>query len=180
MSGRYVDMDMSGFKEFFNRMERAAKGDFRKELETFLEGLGNEFLRILQDEIVRRKVMDSRQLLASFERGNDGNVWRIEEGGLVLEVGTSVNYAAYVNDGHWTNTTGVERRFIPGDVELGPNGKVISFKYNPSAKGGIMLKQHWVKGKHYWDSALRILNKMYPELLEARLQDWLDSYFGKA
>ena len=73
MSGRYVDMDMSGFKEFFNRMERAAKGDFRKELETFLEGLGNEFLRILQDEIVRRKVMDSRQLLASFERGNDGN-----------------------------------------------------------------------------------------------------------
>ena len=44
----------------------------------------------------------------------------------------------------------------------------------------IMLKQHWVKGKHYWDSALRILNKMYPELLEARLQDWLDSYFGKA
>ncbi len=49
MSGRYVDMDMSGFKEFFNRMERAAKGDFRKELETFLEGLGNEFLRILQE-----------------------------------------------------------------------------------------------------------------------------------
>ena len=113
MSGRYVDIDMSEFKEFFGSLERAARGDFRKEFELFLEGLGNEFLRILQDEIVRRKVMDSRQLLASFEKGGDGNVWSIEEGGLVLEVGTSVEYAGYVNDGHWTNTKGVERRFVP-------------------------------------------------------------------
>ena len=90
MSGRYVDIDMSEFKEFFGSLERAARGDFRKEFELFLEGLGNEFLRILQDEIVRRKVLDSRQLLASFEKGGDGNVWNIEEGGLVLEVGTSV------------------------------------------------------------------------------------------
>ena len=78
MSGRYVDIDMSEFKEFFGSLERAARGDFRKEFELFLEGLGNEFLRILQDEIVRRKVMDSRQLLASFEKGGDGNVWSIE------------------------------------------------------------------------------------------------------
>lgn len=174
MSSRYVDMDMEEFREFFKRVERAAKGDFKKELELFLEGLGNEFLRILQDEIVRRKVMDSRQLLASFERGNDGNVWRIEEGGLVLEVGTSVNYAAYVNDGHWTNTKGVEKRFVPGYF------RGDRFIYDPSAKGGITLTQHWVEGKHYWESALRILDKIYPEFLETRLQDWLDSYFGKA
>ena len=174
MSSRYVDMDMEEFREFFKRAERAAKGDFKKELELFLEGLGNEFLRILQDEIVRRKVMDNRQLLASFERGNDGNVWRIEEGGLVLEVGTSVNYAAYVNDGHWTNTKGVEKRFVPGYF------RGDRFIYDPSAKGGITLTQYWVEGKHYWESALRILDKIYPEFLETRLQDWLDSYFGKA
>lgn len=70
-----VEIDMSEFKEFFGSVEKAAKGDFRKEFELFLEGLGNEFLRILQDEIVRRKVLDSRQLLASFEKGADGNVW---------------------------------------------------------------------------------------------------------
>ena len=52
MSGKYVDIDMSEFKEFFGSLERAAKGEFRKELELFLEGLGSEFLRILQDEIV--------------------------------------------------------------------------------------------------------------------------------
>ena len=117
MSGRYVDIDMSEFKEFFGSLERAARGDFRKEFELFLAGPqaplitsssaseiavkpflqfglqklrvnpveyvecafpGNEFLRILQDEIVRRKVLDSRQLLASFEKGGDGNVWNIE------------------------------------------------------------------------------------------------------
>ena len=42
MSGRYVDIDMSEFKEFFGSLERAARGDFRKEFELFLEGLGNE------------------------------------------------------------------------------------------------------------------------------------------
>ena len=171
MSGRYVDIDMSEFKEFFGSLERAARGDFRKEFELFLEGLGNEFLRILQDEIVRRKVMDSRQLLASFEKGGDGNVWSIEEGGLVLEVGTSVESAGYVNDGHWTNTKGVERRFVPGYWQGD------RFIYDPAAKGGMMLKQHWVEGKHYWESALRILDRIYPELLEAKLQDWIDRYF---
>lgn len=169
----YVEIDMSEFKEFFGSVERAAKGDFRKEFELFLEGLGNEFLRILQDEIVRRKVMDSRQLLASFEKGADGNVWELTEGGLTLEVGTNLEYASYVNDGHWTNTKGIERRWVPGHWEGD------RFIYDPAEKNsGMLLKQHWVEGKHYWESALRILDRIYPELLEAKLQEWLDSYFG--
>lgn len=168
-----VEFDMSEFREFFQRMERAARGDFRKELEQFMEGLGNEFLRILQDEIVRRQVIDSRLLLASFEKGNDQNVWEISDGGLTLEVGTNVEYAGYVNDGHWTNTKGVERRFVPGYWEGD------RFIYDRSAEGGMMLKQHWVEGAHYWESALRILDRIYPELLERKMQQWLDSYFGR-
>ena len=168
-----VEFDMSEFREFFQRMERAARGDFRKELEQFMEGLGNEFLRILQDEIVRRQVIDSRLLLASFEKGNDQNVWEISDGGLTLEVGTNVEYAGYVNDGHWTNTKGVERRFVPGYWEGD------RFIYDRSAEGGMMLKQHWVEGAHYLESALRILDRIYPELLERKMQQWLDSYFGR-
>lgn len=169
----YVDIDMAEFKAFFGSVEKAAKGDFRKEFELFLEGLGNEFLRILQDEIIRRQVLDSRQLLASFEKGDDGNVWELTDGGLTLEVGTNVDYASYVNDGHWTNTKGVERRWVPGYWEGD------RFIYDPAEKNsGMLLKQHWVEGKHYWDSALRILDKIYPELLDAKLQEWIDNYFG--
>ena len=153
-------------------MERAAKGDFRKEFENFLEAVGNEFLRVLQDEIIRRNVLDTRLLLASFEKGSTGNVWSIEEGGLTLEVGTNVSYASYVNDGHWTNTKGVARRWVPG-YWSGDR-----FIYDPSAKTGMLLKQKWVEGAHYWESALRIIERIYPEALERKLQEWLDSYFG--
>lgn len=169
----YVDIDMAEFKAFFGSVEKAAKGDFRKEFELFLEGLGNEFLRILQDEIIRRQVLDSRQLLASFEKGGDGNVWELTDGGLTLEVGTNVDYASYVNDGHWKNAAGVERRWVPGHWEGD------RFIYDPAEKNsGMLLTQGWVKGKPYWDSALRIINKIYPEFLDAKLQEWIDNYFG--
>lgn len=168
MSGKYVDIDMSEFKEFFGSLERAAKGEFRKELELFLEGLGNEFLRILQDEIVRKKVMDTRLLLASFQKGSEENVWELTDGGLTLEVGTNVEYAKWVENGHKQQPG----RFIPGYWEGD------RFIYDPKADGGMVLKQKEVKGKHYFDSALRILNKIYPKLLEAKLQEWLDRYFG--
>jgi hypothetical protein len=167
-----IEVNFSGLESFIGNLNRAAKGDFRKELELFLEGLGNEFLRILQDEIIRRQVLDTRQLLASFERSTEGNVWRLSDGGLTLEVGTSLKYAAYVNDGHWTNGKGVAVRWVPGYWEGD------RFIYDPSSDTGMALKQQWVQGSHYWESALRILDKMYPAFLEKKLQEWLDSYFG--
>ena len=167
-----VEFDMSEFRKFFSRMEKAAKGDFKKELELFLDGLGNEFLRILQDEIVRLQVLDSRQLLASFEKGAKGNVWELTDGGLTLEVGTNVNYASYVNDGHWTNKNGVERRWVPGRWQGD------RFIYDKSAETGMLLKHHWVEGKHYWESAMRILGQIFPDMMEKKLQEWIDRYFG--
>lgn len=166
-----VSIDASEVRDFVERLGQAARGDFKKELNLFLEGLGYEFLRILQDEIIRLKVLDTRQLLASFRKGAAGNIWTLNEGGLTLEVGTSVEYAKYANDGHWTNKKGVERRFVPG-VWSGDR-----FIYQPGAKTGMVLKQHWVEGSHYWESALRILEKIYPKLLDAKLQQWLDNYF---
>ena len=66
---RNIELDVSDFRRFFARLKSASNGDFRKELANFVEGLGNEFLRVLQDEIIRRQVMDTRLLLASFEIG---------------------------------------------------------------------------------------------------------------
>lgn len=167
-----VSIDVTELRDFIERLGKAAGGDFKKELGLFLEGIGFEFLRILQDEIIRLKVLDTRQLLISFQKGGNGNVWTLSEGGLTLEVGTNVEYAKYVNDGHWTNPKGVERRFVPG-VWKGDK-----FEYQPGAKTGMVLKQHWVEGSHYWESALRILEKIYPKMLDEKLQEWLDNYFS--
>lgn len=172
MSGRYVDIDMSEFREFFGKFERAARGDFRSEVEQFLEATGFDFLRVVQDEIERRQVLDSRQLLASFTRGDDGNVWELTDGGLTLEVGTNLDYAGYVNDGHWTNTAGVERRWVPGYWDGD------RFIYDPAADTGMLLKQHWVEGKHYFDSALRIYDKIFQATARAKMSEWLEKYFG--
>ena len=168
---KYVNIDTSDAGRFFDALEAAARGGFRKELELFLEGLGVEFLRIVEDEIIRREVLDTRLLLASFHKGDDNNVWDITDGGLTLEVGSTLKYAGYVNDGHWTNPKGVARRFVPGYWEGD------RFIYDPEAEGGMVLKQKWVDGKPYWDSALRILDKMMPEFLDAKLQESLDNYF---
>ena len=167
-----VEVSFTGLSEFIDTLNRAAKGEFRQQLELFLEGIGEEFLRIISEEIVRRQVMDTRNLLNSFTRDADGNVWKLTEGDLTLEVGTSVKYAAYVNDGHWTNPSGVSVRFVPGYW----NGD--RFTYDPSADEGMALKQQWVQGSHYWESGLRILERLYPQFLEKKLQEWINSYFG--
>lgn len=168
MSGKYVDIDMSEFKEFFGSLERAAKGEFRKELELYLEGVGFDFLRVVQDEIVRKKVMDTRLLLASFQKGSKENVWELTDGGLTLEVGTNVEYAKWVENGHKQQPG----RFVPGYWEGD------RFIYDPKADGGMVLKQKHINGKHYFDSALRIYNKIFQASLEVKMQEWLDRYFG--
>lgn len=40
---------------FFGKCKAAGNGDFEKALAVFLEGIGMEFLRVIQDEIIRLK-----------------------------------------------------------------------------------------------------------------------------
>ncbi|WP_195614507.1 HK97 gp10 family phage protein [Intestinimonas butyriciproducens] len=172
MKGKFIELDLSDYHRFFDRLGKAAKGDFKKEINAFLEGLGMEFLRVLQDEIERRKVMDARLLLASFQKGGDDNVWVLNDGDLSLEVGTNVKYAKWVNDGHFQEPG----RFIPGYWKgSGPEARFI---YSPGSDTGMVLKASRVKGKKYWEGGLRIIEKIYPEALDAKLQQWLDRYFS--
>ena len=165
-------VDFSQYKAFIERLKQAGSGDFKNELALFLEGAGYELLRIVQDEIIRLKVMDTRLLLQSFYKGREENVWTLDEGNLTLEIGTNVKYATYVNDGHWLNPKGVDSRFVPGRWE----GH--RFIYDPDAKTGMVLKQKWVEGAHYWENALRSFEKIFPELLDTMVQRWIDKYFS--
>ncbi len=166
-----INIDTSEMKKFFDSVNKLGNGDIEKELKLFLEGIGVEFLRVLRDEIKRRKVVDSRQLLKSFIKDEENNIWKLKEGNLTLEVGTSVNYANYVNDGHGTCRPGEERRFVPG------YWKGDRFVYDKSAKGGMLLKAKFVDGNHYWDNAVMIIEKMLPDLMEAKMRQFLENYF---
>ena len=167
-----VEFEAEELKDFFAKCQKAGNGDFKKQLALYLDGIGAEFLRILEDEIIRLKVIDTRLLLNSFQILEGKDALSITEGGLTLEIGTNVEYAAFVNDGHYTCKKGEKMRFVPGVW----NGD--KFEYQPGAKTGMMLKQKWVKGRHYWENALRIIDRMMPELLEKKLQKWLDDYFS--
>lgn len=158
-------------KSFFEKCSSAGNGDFEKVLNTFLEGIGLGFLRVIQDEIIRLKVMDTRLLLNSFHKGDSNGVWELSEGNLTVEVGTNVEYASYVNDGHWTCEKGEAMRFIPGYW----SGN--KFIYDSTAKTGMMLKQKFVEGKHFWESGIKVMEKMIPGLLDAKVQQWMESYF---
>jgi hypothetical protein len=170
------NVDLSEMSDFFKQCRDAANGEFKREMELFLEALGFEFLRIIQEEIVRLEVVDYRLLLNSFNKGDGYNIWEITEGDLTLQVGTNMNYASYVNDGHWTNPNGVLTRWVPGFWTTA-HGKD-HFICDTNAETGMLLVQKWVEGKHFYESGLEILDKIYPKLLDRKLQEWLNNYFG--
>jgi hypothetical protein len=166
----HIKADLKQMKKFFNKIQLAGNTDIKEQLVLFLEGSGEEFLRIIQDEIMRKNVMDTRLLLISFSRGSSDGIWELNEGNLKLEIGTNVNYASYVNDGHWTCKRGESKRFVPGVWQGG------RFQYISGAKTGMVLKQRWVEGAHYWETAIRIFENVFPIIIEQKTQQLLNSY----
>lgn len=171
MSSNMFEFDISDFDRYFQVVRKAAHGEFKKQIALWFEACGFEFLRVVQDEIIRRKVVDTRLLLNSFEKGQKDNVWKVSDNGLTLEVGTNVSYAEYVNDGHWTNKKGQISRFVPGVW------KGSSFEYVKGAKTGMVLKQKWVEGAHYWEAAIRIFERIFEASVERKMVEWRDKYF---
>ena len=49
MATTYVKIDTSDLKGFVGKLDKAAQGEFKKELVNFMEGLGYEFLRMTPD-----------------------------------------------------------------------------------------------------------------------------------
>ena len=173
MAGRYVSIDTTELRRFIERLDQAGRGkEFEKELSRFLDAIGVEFLSYVQDFIIQAGLVDTRLLLNSFQKSGEGNVFIAQEGGLQIEVGTNVEYASFVNDGHWLNPRGVDMRWVPGEWQ----GE--SFIYQPGAKTGMLLKQKWIEGSHYFDDAIRLMERMAPQFMERKMQQWLEQYFS--
>lgn len=167
-----INVQFNGLDDFLAKLERAGRGSLKEDIQLWLEAIGIDFLDLIQDEIIRVGAVDTRLLLNSFSKQGEGNVWEISNDGLTLEVGTNVKYAKYVNDGHWLNPNGVSTRFVPGRW----SGE--RFIYDPGANTGMMLKQKWIEGYHFWESAKHIYERMFSRSLERKLQRWFQTYFS--
>ena len=173
MAGRYVSIDATELRRFVERLNQAGRGkEFEKELSRFLDAIAVEFLSYVQDFIIQAGSVDTRLLLNSFQKSGEGSVFIAQEGGLQIEVGTNVEYASFVNDGHWLNPKGVDMRWVPGEWQ----GE--RFIYQPGAKTGMLLKQKWIEGSHYFDDAIRLMERMAPQFMERKMQQWLEQYFS--
>ncbi|ARK23307.1 phage portal protein [Sporosarcina sp. P37] len=166
-----MKFEIEGLDAFMKALDKASNGGLRDEMALWLDMMGLEFLDVVQDEIIGTGTVDTGRLLNSFGKGDGDNVWRASNGGLTIEVGTNVDYAVYVNDGHMTNPDGVETRWVPGHW----SGN--RFVYEPGADTGMLLKQQWVPGTHYWDFAFAIFEKMFGKNLDQKLQAWIDANF---
>jgi hypothetical protein len=93
-------VDLRGLDAFRKKLKQAASGELKEQFNIWLEGMGMEFLGVIQDNIIRLGVTDTRALLTSFKRGDDECVFEITNNGLTLKVGTNIKYAKWVNDGH--------------------------------------------------------------------------------
>lgn len=100
MARKDFKVDIKGLDEFLKKLKVASGKELQVNYKLWLEAVGMEFLGIVQDEIIRLKVVDTRRLLNSFSRSGSDCVFRMTNNGLALEIGTNVDYAVYVNDGH--------------------------------------------------------------------------------
>lgn len=179
MAGKYVGIDTTELRRFVNKLNQAGRGKgFEKELSRFLDAMAVDFLANVQDAIIRAGSVDTRLLANSFQKSGEGNFFIVQEGGLQIEVGTNVEYASFVNDGHWLNPKGVNMRWVPGHWTGSPGDKDARFIYEPGAKTGMLLKQDWIEGSHYFDDAVRLMGRIAPMYMEGKMQEWLDKYFG--
>ncbi|MDR4986145.1 HK97 gp10 family phage protein [Bacillus cereus] len=151
-----------GFTEFSAKLNRMANG-LDQNVALWLEASGFQFLEEVQNQIISLAVVDTRLLLNSFTKGDAENVWRSSDGGLTLDVGTSVSYAKVVNDGHQQ-----VRRFVPGRWE-GHN-----FEYDPHAPTGMMLTAKFIEGRPYWDNAIAIYERMFQTAFDRQFRQWVN------
>ncbi|KAA6482246.1 HK97 gp10 family phage protein [Bacillus swezeyi] len=165
-------MRIDGLDEFIQALDEAIDGGLQNQYQLWLEAMGFEFLDIVQDEIMKTETVETRRLLNSFEKGDGDNIFSTTAGNLTLDVGTNLDYASFVNDGHFTidPLNNLDRRWVPG------RWKGDRFEYDPAAETGMLLKFQWVDGSGYWDNALAIFERMFERSLDRKLQEWLDEF----
>lgn len=148
MADNDVGFSIEGWAEFVERFaELVDKWEDKKR--KLLERMGN----IYHAEIIPNVPVDTSRLVDSIFVFGEG----IPQD--YIEVGTNVEYALYVNDGHVQH-----RRFLPAD-KLTVGGKTKYLK-NGNQKG-IMLSERYVNGAFFMEKGMQSAKPRLERLAES-------------
>ena len=149
--------EIEGWKEFTERCEKVVNRWESKKL-VLMQKLAN----ICLAEISRFIPVDTSRLVSSFQVG----VVTPNE----AEVGTNVEYALYVNDGHVQH-----ERFLPIQyISVRGRGKYIQ----PGNTKGIMLKEKYIPGKHFLENGMRQAEPHMKNLIESFMEQNMREMLG--
>lgn len=149
--------EIEGWKEFTERCERVVDRWEAKKAH-----LMSELAKICLEEISPLIPVDTSRLVGSFQIG----VITPDE----AEIGTNVEYAIYVNDGHVQH-----KRFLPiSYLSAGGRGKYIK----PGNTKGIMLKEKYIPGKHFLENGMRQAEPRMKTLIESFMEQNMREMLG--
>lgn len=95
-------MQVNGLKEFQELINKI-NTELEPQMEIWAEEIGIKMVQAVRKEIRARGLVDSRNMINSFMKGSNGNIWEISRGnGVSLEFGSNVDYAFYLEMGYVT------------------------------------------------------------------------------
>lgn len=160
-------IDTSQLEDFVKKSQRCQR-EMKPYAARTLDEIGQQFLDMVVSEIRANGNFISGKLAASFSKGGAGNIYRLDAGGLTLEIGSSIKYAKWVNEGHGQRPG----RFVPGFW----SGK--RFVYVPGYGKGMVLKANFVKGSFYFDEAVDQLEELLPTIQRTTIEHFFELYFS--
>lgn len=152
--------DFDGLAKKFKRLSDEGINQI---LQNIAEAVGEALLNHVIDEIDKQGLIDTGLMWNSFTRGANDNVWEwdTDRNAITIEVGSSLPYARYVNDGYSIR----KAHYVPGFWRS--NGQ---FVYDPNAQTGFMARPRSFIGRHYFDIAVRELEGGMNALIIKRLE----------
>lgn len=151
-----IDFEIEGWAEFVEKFsEFVDKWEAKRAV--LLKRMGNIYCEEVQKELQAGHHVDTSRLVDSIFVFGEG----ISQG--YVEVGTNVEYALYVNDGHVQH-----KRFLPAE-RLSVGGKAKYLK-NRNQKG-IMLQERYVAGAFFMEKGFESAKPRLERLIESFMRD---------
>jgi hypothetical protein len=146
-------LDHQEFDQFVKKYE-----NFSREYNKFV----SQFLLKMAYRTVR-----GTKLLTPVDTGDLRNRWdvgSVKRSGqyLYVEIINSLEYASYVEDGHWQH-----KRWLPGIFSRN------KFKYVRGAKTGIMLREKWIPGRYMARISIAKIQQEIPRRYEMEFNQFI-------